>query len=282
MKLFTLKRAKHKTNNIIYNSPHSGEHFPSDFFEYTSIDKHTLLCSGDSFVDKLFSEASNNGSVFLCNEYARSFMDTNREAYELDPEMYSEEITKTLVSDSAKVKMGFGSIAKFAYTRKHIYDKKIPFSDALKRIDDYYHPIHEKLNELLNTDFEKYGYSLLVDCHSMPSYEFLGQPSAKYRQPDIILGNLHGKSCSNKITDYLTRHFMMYDLSVAHNTPFAGGFNTSHYGDPRSNHHAVQIEIKKSLYMDEITRKPNEHFEPIKIIMSSLCDHLAKDIDKLL
>ena len=282
MKLFSLKNAKPRTNNIVYNSPHSGEHFPLGFFDYSSIDTHTLLCSGDSFVDKLFSEASNNGSTLLCNEFARSFMDTNRQAFELDPEMFNEEITETLLSQSDKVKMGFGSIAKFAYTRQKIYNKKIPFSEALKRIDEYYHPIHTQLNALLNDNFNQFGYSLLVDCHSMPSYEFLDQSSARHHQPDIILGDLFGTTCSTKINNYVTKHFMEHGLTVKHNTPFAGGFNTRHYCDLSSNRHTVQIEIKKSLYMDETTRKPNEYFEPMKIIISSLCNRLAKDINNLL
>jgi len=242
----------------------------------------SLLRSGDSFVDQLFTEASNNGSVLISNQYSRSFVDTNREAYELDPAMFSGEISKTLNDQSSKVKTGFGSIAKYAYTRKEIYKDKIAFSQAMERLDEYYFPLHNKLAELLSEDFDAHGYSLLIDCHSMPSYEFLGQNGTKTAQADIILGNRHGISCHPAITAYLSEHFKKYDLTVTHNAPFAGGYNTAHYGEPASNRHAIQIEIKKSLYMDEAARKPNQYFEPLKIIISSLCYHLAEDIDKLI
>ncbi len=282
MNLYTLKRPAKKTNNIIYNCPHSGEEFPDGFFKNTNLDKNTLLLSSDSFVNELFSEAPENGSVIMSNNYSRSFMDTNREAFELDPTMLSGEITEALNANSVKVQLGFGSIAKYAFTQIPIYKDKIPFEQVLDRLEKYYFPVHEQLKTIQNENIETYGYSLLVDCHSMPSYEFLGQKSHLPRQPDIVLGDFHGKSCYSKITEFLINHFQRYDLTVSTNSPFAGGYNTQHYGNPDLGKHAIQIEIKKSLYMDEKERRINQFFEPIKIVMSSLCYHLDSEIDKIL
>jgi N-formylglutamate amidohydrolase len=282
MNLYTLKRPAKKTNNIIYNCPHSGENFPDGFFKNTDLDINTLLLSSDSFVDELFSEASENGSVIMSNNYSRSFIDTNREAFELDPSMFSGEITKNLNANSMKVKLGYGSIAKYAFTQLPIYKDKIPFQQALDRLEKYYFPVHQQLNAIQNEDIENFGYSLLVDCHSMPSYEFLGQNSNLPLQPDIVLGDFHGRSCNSKITEFLINHFRRYDLSVSTNSPFAGGYNTQHYGNPDLGKHAIQIEIKKSLYMDEKERCINQFFEPVKIIMSLLCYHLGNEIEKIL
>ncbi|MCP5382017.1 MAG: N-formylglutamate amidohydrolase [Kordiimonadaceae bacterium] len=282
MKLYSVNKANPKTNNILYNCPHSGEEFPSEFLNLIDIDKQTLLLSGDSFVDKLFDEVVNNGSQLFKNHFGRSFIDTNRSAYELDPTMFYGNISSPLLSESAKVKLGYGSIARLAYNRKEIYKDKIPFSYAQKVIEQYYNPVHEKLGSLINEDHEKFGYSLLVDCHSMPSYEFLDHKISSTKQPDIILGDLHGTSCHSAITHFVTNHFKKYDLTVAHNTPFAGGYNTNHYSDPASNRHAIQIEIKKSLYMDEKNRSLNKYFEPLKIIISALCYHLDENINALI
>ena len=282
MALYSLNTLKNKTNNIVYNSPHSGELFPEEFRKISQVDEHTLLSSGDSYVNELFNEAQNHGSFLLSNNYARSFMDTNREAYELDPSMLSGDITEPLNYHSQKVKMGFGSIAKYGYTRKDIYESKIPFSDAQKRLKEYYFPIHEKLDRLLNEEFDTYGYSLLIDCHSMPSYEFLGYRQETYKQPDIILGNLFDKSCHPKITEYLTNYFQNNNLSVSHNAPFAGGYNTSHYSAPDKHKHAIQIEIKKSLYMNEETRTLNSKFKTLKSIMTTCCLNLDNNINDLI
>ena len=39
--------------------------------------------------------------------------------------------------------------------------------------------------------------------------------------------------------------------TVRRNDPYAGGYITRHYGRPRDGVHALQIEIARSLYMDE-------------------------------
>jgi N-formylglutamate amidohydrolase len=281
MKLYSITTAKNRTNNIIYNSPHSGEKFPDEFIKLVQIDMDILLSSGDSFVDKLFNNAQHHGSCLISNEYGRSFVDTNREAYELDPHMFSGEINIPLNEASYKVKLGFGSIAKFAYTRQNIYKGSIPFKEALIRLEKYYFPIHVKLQDLLSEQFDKYGYSLLVDCHSMPSYEFIGKNTQSLPQADIILGDCHGKSCAPQITHYLNNFFIDQGFSVELNTPFAGGYNTKHYGSPDINKHAVQIEIKKSLYMDEYKRTPNQKFNKLKDILSKLCNGLDNNIKQL-
>lgn len=281
MTLYSLLKAEDKTNNIIYNSPHSGECFPDEFLKQTTVDKHTLLCSGDSFVDTLYDHAPNHGSVLLSNQYARSFMDTNRAAYELDQEMFYGDIPDDLIDRSHKVDIGYGSIAKYAYTRKEIYFTKIPFEEAENRIRQYYFPIHDILEQLLTEDFEKFGYSVLIDCHSMPSYEFLNYKTLK-KQPDIILGNLYGKSCDEKLTKYILTHFKKHKLKVAMNNPFAGGYNTNHYGHPKEKKHAIQIEIKKSLYMDEKNRSLNQYADNMKKVITELIKSLNQDIENIL
>lgn len=281
MTLFSLLKPDQKTNNIIYNSPHSGEKLPDEFLEQTTIDKHTLLCSGDSFVDTLYDQAPKYGSAILANQFARSFMDTNRAAYELDQDMFIGDIPSGLINYSHKVDMGYGSIAKYAYTRKEIYFSKIPFQDAENRIKQYYFPIHETLTQLLAKEHHHFGYSVLIDCHSMPSYEFLNYATPS-PQADIILGTLHGKSCDQKLSEYIEKYFKKNGLFVVMNIPFAGGYNTSHYGRPNENQHAIQIEIKKSLYMDEKNRVLNKQAYEFKKIITSLIQSLNNDIENIL
>ncbi|MEE2760365.1 MAG: N-formylglutamate amidohydrolase, partial [Pseudomonadota bacterium] len=39
---------------------------------------------------------------------------------------------------------------------------------------------------------------------------------------------------------------------VRQNNPYSGGFTTRHYGKPRQQVQALQIEINRHLYMDEV------------------------------
>jgi N-formylglutamate amidohydrolase len=46
-------------------------------------------------------------------------------------------------------------------------------------------------------------------------------------------------------------HFTAAGYSVAFNDPYKGGFITAHHGQPQESIHAIQIELRRDLYMDE-------------------------------
>jgi len=43
------------------------------------------------------------------------------------------------------------------------------------------------------------------------------------------------------------------------NKPYAGGYITRHYGNPERQMHAIQIEIRRDLYMNELSKEFLEH-----------------------
>ena len=66
------------------------------------------------------------------------------------------------------------------------------------------------------------------------------------------------------------------------NKPFAGGFITKNYGKPSEDYHAIQIEINRSLYLNEKTRKKNMNFKNIKNLIKNLLEDLEIQKKKLL
>ena len=63
--------------------------------------------------------------------------------------------------------------------------------------------------------------------------------------------------------------------SVRRNVPYAGGFTTRHYGRPRQRVHAMQIEINRSIYMDEDSYRRSDRFAEIQGHLSQLACRLA-------
>ena len=61
---------------------------------------------------------------------------------------------------------------------------------------------------------------------------------------------------------------------MARNAPFAGAFMTQNYGRPYLGHHVVQIEIDRSLYLDEEKISLSKDYEPfkqrLKLVLSEL------------
>ena len=90
-----------------------------------------------------------------------------------------------------------------------------------------------------------FGLVVLLDCHSMPSN------AADVSGLDIVLGDRYGASAAPRIVEVLEASLKRAGYRVRRNKPFAGGFITEHFGAPADGAHAVQIEIARSLYLDE-------------------------------
>ena len=134
----------------------------------------------------------------------------------------------------------------------------LKFSEAANRIERLYRPYHRALNQLLNTARNRFGFTILLDCHSMPSSIGDRERGLRQRRADIVLGDCHGTSCHPIITETAQRRLTDKGYAVALNAPYAGGYTTVHYGRPAEGSHCLQIEINRSLYMDErsFARKP--------------------------
>ena len=71
------------------------------------------------------------------------------------------------------------------------------------------------------------------------------------------------------------RWFADHGLKVQRNQPYAGGFTTQRYGRPGLNRHALQIEINRSLYMDEGRHQKLANAAAIERIMTGFLEEIA-------
>ena len=166
--------------------------------------------------------------------------------------MFSDPLPSYVITKTSNIMAGLGTIPRVVTIGEDIYRKQLTFKEAKQRIEDNYIPYHDALSGLLNKTHKKFGTALLIDCHSMPSADDHQQQQKTEPLADIILGECHGKSCDPLITDAAEQICRDIGLSVARNKPYAGGYTTKYYGQPKYNFHCLQIEIKRSLYMDEL------------------------------
>jgi len=187
--------------------------------------------------------------------------------------MFADALPNYVNIRSPRVRMGLGTIARVVASGEEIYARKLRFAEARIRVETLYHPYHQALRKLVLETEAAFGFCLLVDCHSMPSAasDTSGQGPA-----DIVLGDCHGTSCAPEIVEAARAFLARRNFAVALNAPYAGGFTTAHYGNPRRGRHALQIEINRALYMDErrVRRKPE--LARIAAEMTALVAHLAE------
>ena len=230
---------------VVLNSPHSGAHYPQDFLAASRLDAVTLRRSEDAFVDELFAAAAAQGAPLLRARFPRAFLDLNREPFELDPQMFSGRLPDFANTRSLRVAAGLGVIPRVVGDAQPIYREPMPVDAALRRIAALHRPYHARLGELIETAHRRFGLALLIDCHSMPS------SSPDVGGADIVLGDRYGSSAARWVVDAVESALRAGGLNVRRNKPYAGGYITEHYGAPATGRHAVQIEINRSLYMNE-------------------------------
>lgn len=267
---FIISRPPMQTAPLVFASAHSGRSYTADFVAAVRLDPLSLRRSEDSFVDDLFSAAPGYGAPLLAATFPRAFCDPNREAWELDPAMFEEALPGWVNTTSARVGAGLGTIARVVASGESIYRGKLRFAEAAVRVQGLWQPFHDALQGLLQATRQSFGSCLLVDCHSMPAA--VQQPRGTV---DVVLGDAHGTTCSARTVRLVEQVLDGLGYRVRRNDPYAGGFITRHYGRPREGIEALQIEICRSLYMDEMRIEKLPQFTEVQRDMTALIAALA-------
>jgi N-formylglutamate amidohydrolase len=235
------------TAPLVLNSPHSGAKYPLRFLELSRLDPLTLRKSEDAFVDELAAPCVELGAPLLRAHFPRAYLDVNREPYELDPQMFDGRLPSHANTRSLRVAAGLGSIPRVVGEAQPIYRQPLKVEDGLNRIAALHAPYHAALEGLIERAWQRFGLAILVDFHSMPS------STPDVAGCDIVIGDRYGSSAAGWIVERLDSSLRASGLSVRRNKPYAGGHITELYGRPAQGRHAVQIEVNRSLYMDERT-----------------------------
>lgn len=263
---------------FVFCSPHSGRIYPKGFLAQSRLDPLTLRRSEDCFVDELFQGVTKLGVPLLAARFPRAYLDVNREPYELDPELFADPLPDFANTSSVRVIGGLGTIARIVADGEEIYGERLQVADALARVEHLYKPFHAALAGLLATTTQRFGYAVLIDCHSMPSQQ-MAQSSG--RRPDFVIGDRFGASCDPRLTRVIRDTLAGLGYDVQLNRPYAGGYITEHYGRPHKLVHAVQIEVNRGLYLDELAMKPTRGFTTLKSDLRGLALELVETIPAL-
>jgi N-formylglutamate amidohydrolase len=181
---------------------------------------------------------------------------------------------------SSRVSAGLGTIAKVVASGESIYAVKLPFAEAERRIFTYWRPFHDTLARLIQDIHTRFGYCLVIDCHSMPSN---GQGKRAGGRPvDFVLGDLHGSACASRVTRAAEAVLTGKGYLVRRNDPYAGGFITRHYGRPAGDVHVLQIEIARALYMNEARFERSPDFAFVQQQISDLVATLTLQVHDLI
>ncbi len=195
---FEIDEPKAPFSPVVCNSPHSGRFYPASFLAQSRLELSILRRSEDTFVDELFADSVRLGVPMMRAHFPRSFLDVNREPYELDPRMFDGRLPPFANTRSLRVAGGLGTIARVVGDAREIYERRLPVDEALTRIERYYKPYHRELRRLITRAQQFYDFAVLLDCHSMPSNASSHEERAR---ADIVIGDRYGTSCAPVVSD---------------------------------------------------------------------------------
>lgn len=252
---------------VLLSIPHCGTQFPKEIKDQYVPELIAAPDDTDWFVDRLYDFAPSLGITVIHAVYSRWVIDLNR-----DPD------DKPLYTDG-RIITGLCPVTNFLGDPIYL-DRRdhLQGAEINRRVDKYYYPYHDKLQQLLNEIKSEFGKVLLWDCHSIRQYV---ETIYKEKLPDLILGDADGSSASPEIIEIAYNNLKNSRYSVEHNFPFKGGYITRHFGQPLKNQQALQLEMCKINYMDDSeTRYDSVRAEEMRNVLretlKSLIDSLVK------
>lgn len=237
----------------VIGSPHSGRTYPREFLQLSPLSEMEIRRSEDAYADLLF-ETSGISVPKLTANFPRAYIDVNRSPQEIDVDMFDDPIAFP-TERTLHVVSGFGIIPRLIREGCPIHREKLSLHELTMRIEKFYFPYHRALSGLMKTARAHFGHAILIDCHTMPAADDIA---------DIVLGDRYGASAPATLIRKAECCFAAQGFSVMRNQPYAGGHITGKYARPNDNFFALQIEVKRSLYMNEETLELLPEFTAVR------------------
>lgn len=261
---------------IFVTSPHAGEQIHPKAIWLKDKDSLVLLRDVDRFVTELYSDTCKELSLpMISSEWSRYVVDLNR---------FEDEV------DAASVE---GTPAP---PRKHLrglhwqvttWGEKLieaPISRELHQeiLESCYRPFHKSVSEKFR-EFKEAGYSQVyhLDLHSMPSKGTQLHADPGKARAQVVISDFLGKSSRPEFLELVTESYREAGFEVAQNDPYIGGGITQRYGRPALGQHTLQIELNRSLYMDESTKEKLSRFADIQSQLKQALKRVLQELPRL-
>ncbi|MCB9981299.1 MAG: N-formylglutamate amidohydrolase [Rhodospirillales bacterium] len=285
MSVFSIEKPQNPLP-LVFDSPHSGDRYPNDFD--FACDRLTLESAEDKYVEDLFAAAPHHGITFLHAHFPRSYIDVNRAAEDIDTELLSEEWSGPFeIAPSSRSHAGIGLIRRLVRPGVPVYNRSLSTEEILHRLNTCYHPYHDALEALINETHYNFGQVWHINCHSMPSTSAyprhgIGLVGNRAKPVDFVLGDRDGTACDPDFTRALRDFLKGLGYTVSINDPFKGVELVEKYSSPAAGFHSLQLEINKSLYMDEDTLEKTSNYNALKNDLEKMIQFCASYVESRL
>ncbi|EPX78298.1 N-formylglutamate deformylase [Litoreibacter arenae] len=219
----------HGDGPIVLGLPHTGTYVPRAIMADLN-DNGRALADTDWHIDRLY-DGLLPGATTVRATFHRYVIDANRDP--AGESLYPGQNTTTLVPMTD-------------FDGAGIWDRA-PNAEDIRARKRYFHaPYHAALEAELRRVRDLHGVAILYDCHSIRSaIPFLFDGTL----PDFNTGTNMGTTCAPELEAATVAICAAAPYSDTLNGRFKGGWTTRHYGQPKDNIHAIQMELAQSTYL---------------------------------
>jgi N-formylglutamate amidohydrolase len=238
---FSLRAPELPTTPVVVSIPHAG--LATHGYEATMSPALDVRCDADLYVDRLYGLGGPGApEVNLAAGLSRFVCDLNRDPDDVTSEAVPEHPAPCNVEGSGFV---------WAVTTSGTPALARPLTlDEWRARTALHAAYHDAVTRALDRARARFGFAVLVDGHSMPSSD---RSSRGATRADVVPGDRDGTSCAPALSRFVGAHFESCGYGVAFNAPYKGGYITAHHGRPAARVHAIQIELRRDLFMNETT-----------------------------
>lgn len=258
---------------VVLDSPHSGQHYPDD--HGAAVPVSVMQGGEDVYVDELFGEAPRHGAVLLHALFARTYIDPNRDEADIDTSLLADDWPHP-INATFKQELGKSLIWRLTANSRPIYDRKLAASEVKARIERYWRPYHDALDEALDTLHGSYGAVWHINCHSMHSIAGRNQVDYGQKRPDFTISDRLGTTCAPDFLAVVVDCLRDKGYDVRVNDPYQGAEIVRRYGRPDERRHSLQIEINRALYVEERSQRKHDGFDRLRAdlgdLVAAVCD----------
>lgn len=246
---------------VVFDSPHSGYAWPADFVPVAP--EPAIRTTWDAHVDALLADAPAAGITLLAATFPRAYVDVNRDAADLDPDLLAAPWPQPLAPTDYS-RRGMGLVRRLALPGVPMYDAPL-LPDAVEaRLAQWYRPYRTLLAGWLADVRAAHGLVWHVDWHSMKSVGNAMNVDAGARRPDIVVSDRRGTTAVPGLVARIVGWFTLRGYVVTANDPYQGGDLVRTFGAPADGCSSVQVELNRALYMDEATCEPHAGFAALR------------------
>lgn len=261
---------------IVIAVPHAGRIYPPSLLARARVPQEILARLEDRLADQLAAELIAQGHHTLIARHPRALIDLNRDEREVDLRAISGAPWSFRSQPSAKVRGGLGLVPERLAQFGSLWRAPLPYEALMERVEEVHRPYHAALENALETTRQRHGVALLLDIHSMPPLR--STPGMEGPPPRIVIGDRFGRCATDRLTDLCADMLRRQKIPVAINSPYSGNHILERHGRPDRGVHAIQIEIDRTLYLDNDLMAPGPGLAAMQQLLADLVAALTQEL----